>query len=254
MGISTQTAFTNNISAWRTDVTDTSNDWTAFQLSIKNIMAETGPDGKPNTDAQFLAISMALEGATQCQGDKVGVAAGLMNIGSAGSAIVTEITQMISAIPSSGGCTCDAATLVKDVQFLESQMEADKALPANQQWSGAGTQSSVIQACQGILSELGVTAGETPSEAAASVNVMINSWTENPNTVAANGQTGEQNLQTLNGSNSTLNNSFGGYSQMENNAMSYATGIESTEVGVERSVFSALTAESKALTANQRAS
>lgn len=203
-----QQALTNAVLAWEASLTEQSDDAASLKQAIERL-------AKLPPDEAFVQIAMAFaSGDTQVQGDKVTITASLMNAGSAGSGIATEITSDISDIES--GSSTAAADLVGAVGFLTTQMQNQLGLISSEGPQGKGvwidgpTAGSVLSACKSITGLLG-------SDAAGN----IQSWSADPTKTSSNGKTGSQNLQALNGYVSTLGNAFGGYSQMQNNALQF---------------------------------
>jgi hypothetical protein len=247
-----QQSVVDNINAWQNDTQNSSNDWTMFTQAIKKIMG--GGNSQQEVDERFMEISLALGGALQCQGDGVTVAAGLMNIGSSSSAVETEITNALTQIQQTNNDTKDATTLLSDLKFLQGQMEnqlpgANGAPAVGPVWADQGTASAVLSAVNGLLKQLGGS-NATPTSVAA----LVNGWANNPNTKDGTGQTGEQQLSTLNGSLSTVTNAFGGYSQMENNAIQFLNGQLGQVVSAFRSIVQSIVTENKGSVANQKGS
>jgi len=214
-----QTTFTDAITSWDGSLVQQGQDASGLAAILAAIKGEPA-------DAAFVAVSLALaEGGSQVQGDKVTIDASLMDVGSAGSGLVTEATTDVSNMGSTPGDTGDATDMLGAVGFLQSTMQGQLNLIQTEGPQGAGvwvdgsTATSIVNACNGIDALFGGSASAPPS--AATVASDISTWTTQGSATAPNGQTGMQNIQALNGFVSTLNNAFNGYSQMQNNALQF---------------------------------
>jgi hypothetical protein len=209
-----QQAFNNAISAWGTSLQDQGDDANSLHEALLRLE-------KLPPDAAFVQMSMLLSsGGIQVQGDKVSILASLMNTGSAGSGLSTEITSDINSLGSSSGTGAEAADLVDAVGFLKSQMQNQLSLiqaggpQGPGVWIDGSTANSVLSACNSITTLLG-------SSDPTTVAKEIGSWATDPTAKASNGRTGSQNLQALNGFVATTGNAFGGFNQMQNNALQF---------------------------------
>jgi len=224
-------------------------------------------NGMPTDQKYMLLVMLIMPAAMNDREGRVVTSSAELNISSALSAIVTNITTDINGIkasnttpagsgstPAPGSNLAYAQNLVQECNKLSAVLGTPSATWHNPRtgqeetkpWIDAQTLSTVTSS----LSSLGSLIDTSDTSGTTAMNNIL-SWTSNPTSGSPSGQT---QMQALHAAKTTMENAFGGISQMANNKVQFDTTLVTAVTKAAQAMGQSAVNLTKGLVQNERVS